>query len=128
MLEYLLNYDIDADNDSQDLDFELDITDHTILQEQINTVRKSYFNLIKLYDKIQSEYMKAKTALSSKNQKYYLDYSSRAERLDAIAKDQSITNLQEKIEATKEAIKTIENQLAFIKSDLRLLGNSMYNK
>lgn len=129
MLQYLLNYDVDADNITDiDLECDLDINDKTILQDQINNVRKSYYKLIKLYDSIQGEYLQAKTELATKLRKYQIDIENKVERANAIAADLEVLNLQEKIDALKESLKTVDNELTFIKADIRILTNSMYTK
>lgn len=129
MLQYLINYDVDTENIEEiDLEYDLDITDKTILQSQINNVRKSYRGLIKLFDLIQGEYIQTKTELANRMRTFQMDYENKNERLDAISKDLATINLQEKIEALKESLKTVENQLTFVKADMRILGNSMYAK
>jgi predicted nuclease with TOPRIM domain len=129
MLQYLLNYDVDPDNIVEiDLEYDLDINDKTILQEQINNVRRSYYDLIKLYDNIQGEYMQAKTELANKLRNYQINFENKNDRIAAISKDLEILNLEEKVEALKESLKTVDNQLTFIKADIKILTNSMYNR
>lgn len=129
MLQYLLNYDTDIDGIEEiNLEYDLDITDKTILQEQINNARKSYYNLMKIYDNLQGEYLEAKSELAKKMREAFIKYENRTERTNEISKDLSIINLEEKMEALKEAMKTLSNQIDFVKTDIRILTNSMYNR
>lgn len=129
MLQYLINYDVGTESIEEiDLEYELDITDKTMLQGQINNVRKSYIGLIKIFDSIQGEYIQSKTELANRMRTFQMDYDNKIERADAISKDLVTINLQEKIEALRESLKTVENQLTFVKADMRILGNSMYVK
>ena len=56
MLKYLINYDIETEIKNEDIitEYEIDINDRMILQEQVNNIRKTYFRLIKLFDELQA--------------------------------------------------------------------------
>ena len=127
MLKYLINYDIDIDVEL-DLDFELDITDKTILQDQINNVRKSYRDLIDVYSKIQGEYLSAKEELANLNRRFLIEYPNRNERLNEQGSNQEYLYLQMKIEALQESMRSVNSQLDYIKSDIRILNSSMYSR
>ena len=130
MLKYLLSYGVDPDSETESisLNYEIDINDITILQDQFNKTRKNHYGLIKLYDSLQEEYMSKKSALSRKLREMHTDYPNRTERIDALARDIEHADITDSIEAIKEGMKTVGNQLDFIKSDLRILSNSMYRK
>lgn len=128
MLQYLLNYDVILNGDDGFDYQDLDISDRTILQEQINNCRKSYHKLIKLYDSLQSEYFEAKSDLSEKTRKLYSETMNRDERAKKKMEDQDISELEEKIDALKEAQSTVKSQMNFIQSDIKILTSSMYMK
>jgi hypothetical protein len=127
MLEYLLNYGSTI-KDDVNTDYDLDITDKTILQEQINKVRHSYNKLIKLLESIQGEAVSSKQELAKLVNSYSIDYSNRNERVKAISEDENIIDLKSKVEALEGSIKIVNEQINLIKIDLRILGNSMYER
>lgn len=130
MLKYLLDFGIKTEIDKADisLNYEIDINDITILQDQLNKTRKIHYDLIKLNDQLQGEYMIKKSALSKKLREFNIDYSNRTERLNAMGIDIDYAEINDSIEAIKEGMRTIGNKLDFVKSDLRILTNSMYRK
>lgn len=130
MLKYLLNFGVETSIDPNDinLNYEIDINDISILQDQINTARKAHYELIQLNDSLQENYLNKKSELSKLNRSFQQDYLNRTERLDAMAKDISYTDLNDTIEAIKEAMKIVGSQIDYIKSDLRILSSTMYRK
>lgn len=128
MFNYLLNYGINLDIEDVDVIPALDIDDRTILQEQINNTRNSYFELIKVYDLLQKEYLETKNELNLKVREMNNKYEKRIDITKCMSTDIDYIELNEKIEAIKEAMKTVSNQLDFIKGDMKILTNSMYNK
>lgn len=130
MLQYLFNYGAKTEIDPNEinLNYEIDITDITTLESQINQVRKTYRDLITLYDSLQNEYLSKKSMLSKKNRDLHVDNPKRQDRIDATAKDIEHSELSDSIEAIKESMKIVNSQLDFVKSDIRILTNSMYRK
>ena len=130
MLEYLLKFGVDSgiDPESIALNYEIDITDITLLESQINNSRKVHYNLIKLNDRLQDQYLIKKSQLSRKIREINEKHSSRAERTDAMDKDVEYLDLTESIAAIDDALKTIGKKIDFVKSDIRILSNSMYRK
>lgn len=128
VLNYLLEFDVESDVPDLDILEELDITDKTMLENQINESRRSYKKLIILYDNLQNDKIKAQSRLSSRKQSFYAKFSNRTERINEIAMDESILELQSTIDALVDAMQTVRNYMDFVKNDLRFLSNSMYNK
>ena len=130
MLKYLINYDIETEIKNEDImtEYEIDINDRMILQEQINNIRKTYFRLIKLFDELQANLVSFESEKDKKTAYYLTKFSNRNERIENQSNDIELLDINTKITATKEAMKTVSNQIDFVKSDLRFLSNSMYNK
>jgi len=128
VLNYLLEFDIESDVPDLDILEELDITDKTMLENQINESRKSYKKLIILYDNLQNDKIKAQSKLASIRQSFYTKFPNRTERINEMAVDESILELQSTIDALVDAMQTVKNYMDFVKNDLRFLSNSMYNK
>ena len=130
MLKYLINYDIETEIKNEDImtEYEIDINDRMILQEQVNNIRKSYFRLIKLYDELQANMINFESEKDKKIAYYLTKFSNRNERIENQSSDIELIDINTKILATKEAMKTVGNQIDFIRNDLRFLSNSMYNK
>ena len=130
MLKYLINYDIETEIKNEDImtEYEIDINDRMILQEQVNNIRKTYFRLIKLFDELQVNLVNFESEKDKKTSYYLTKFSNRNERIENQSGDIELLDLDTKIMATKEAMKTVSNQIDFVKSDLRFLSNSMYNK
>ena len=130
MLKYLINYDIETEIKNEDImtEYEIDINDRMILQEQVNNIRKTYFRLIKLFDELQANLVNFESEKDKKTSYYLTKFSNRNERIENQSGDIELLDLDTKIMATKEAMKTVSNQIDFVKSDLRFLSNSMYNK
>ena len=128
MLKYLLEFDIDSSVDKIEIIEDLDITDKTILQEQINKVRKSYKELLDLFDSLKNDRIKTNESLLDKRRSVYLEYVGRTERADVLNTDEEILELQSKISAIDDAMNTVKGYIDFLKSDLRILGNSQYSK
>ena len=128
MLKYLLDFDIDSSVDKIEIIEDLDITDKTILQEQINKVRKSYKELLDLFDSLKNDRIKTNESLLDKRRSVYLEYVGRTERADVLNTDEEILELQSKISAIDDAMNTVKGYIDFLKSDLRILGNSQYSK
>lgn len=131
MLKYLVNFGVDAnliDEASSSINDDIDITDITQLEGQINKARKTHNNLLKTYDSLQEEYLNKKAALSAKIRNINMENVTRTERQDAMATDIEYMDIVDSIEAIKEAMRMVGNQIDFIKSDIRILSNSMYRK
>lgn len=128
MLKYLLDFDVNASMDEIEIVQDLDITDKTMLEEQINKTRRSYKNLLDLFDDLKNDRNKATDALLSKKQNIYLEFSGRTERSDVLNTDEEIIELQSKINAINDAMDTVKSYIDFLKSDLRILSNSQYSK
>ena len=130
MLKYLINYDIETEIKNEDImtEYEIDINDRMILQDQVNNIRKSYFRLIKLYDELQANMINFESEKDKKIAYYLTKFSNRNERIENQSSDIELIDINTKILATKEAMKTVSNQIDFIRNDLRFLSNSMYNK
>lgn len=130
MLKYLINFGVDVDSDltSTSLNDSIDITDISMLESQLNEARKTHYTLLKTLDKLQEEYLNNKALLSKKIREINMEFSGRTERADAMSTDIEYSNISDSIEALKEAMKMVGNQIDFVKSDIRILTNSMYRK
>lgn len=128
MLKYLLDFDTNSNTPEIEIIEDLDITDKTVLQEQINKVRKSYRELLELTDSLKNDRIKTNETLLEKRQQVYLNNSGRTERSDILNTDDDIIKLQTKIGAIDDAMNTVKSYIDFLKSDLRILGNSQYSK
>lgn len=131
MLKYLINFGVDAnliDNASSSINDDIDITDITLLESQINKSRKTHNDLLKTYDNLQDEYLNKKAALSRKIREINMENVTRTERQDAMSTDIDYMDIVDSIEALKEAMKMVGNLIDFVKSDMRVLSNSMYRK
>lgn len=130
MLKYLLSFGIETSVDPEDikLNYEIDIDDITLLQGQINKARKAHYQLLELNDNLQEQYLSKKSELSKMTRQFHQMYPNRTERLDMIAQDIVYSDLNDSIDAIKEAMKIVGSQIDYVKSDLTILKNSMYRK
>jgi uncharacterized protein YueI len=127
-LKYLLEFDVKSEVPEIEILEDLDIEDKTILQKQINQSRKSYRQLIELYDSLQEDKSKILSKLSFKKQNFYINFANRNDRSEAIAKDKEMSELEETVNALSDAMQTVKNYIDYVKSDLKILNGSMYNK
>lgn len=107
----------------------IDITDKTVLQEQFNYCRKQYFDAISTMDEISKNISTLKRELIEISTEYYEDVNLSASQINAKLK--ADVDYQEKlfeISCYEKSLDILEEKINFIKSDIRILSNSMYNK
>lgn len=108
---------------------DIDITDKTILQEQINFTRKSYFEALEQLEMISSKISKLKEEMSKIMIDYYQDSSISAKEIASkIKEDEEYQKKSLEVEAYQRGVSILTEKIAFYKSDMRILSNSMYNK
>lgn len=127
MLKYLLNFDVTNTKEIEVIE-ELDITDKTALEGQINCSRKSYKELLELLDSLTNDKVVIQQKLARKKQEVYSSTTNRNERSDIMNTDDDIIEYQSTLDALSDAMNTVKNYIDFVKTDLRILGNSQYSK
>lgn len=125
MLKYLLSFD---ESELPSIPEELDISDRSILQEQINKTRQASLKLIRIQDDFRGDRLNISEKMSSIKREINLQNPKRNDRLDAIENNDEYQILNAKKEALDVALGTIGMQIDFLKSDLRILTNAMYNR
>lgn len=132
MLQYLMNFGIEPKEDIEKVDemlnIELDINDRTILQEQFNNSRRAQLKLLKINDELQAELLAQKSKLAKLTRELYINNDSRSDITKAMQTDLEIIAVNETIEALQMSLKTVSNHLDLVKSDVRMLNSSMYNR
>lgn len=108
---------------------DIDITDKTILQEQINFTRKEYFTALEQLEMISSKISKLKEEVSKILIDYYQDSEIGAKEISAkLKEDEEYQKKTLEVEAYQRGMSILTEKIAFYKSDMRILSNSMYNK
>lgn len=125
MLEYIVNFN---QNNAVEFIDELDISDKSILQEQINKCRKNHFELIKMYDSLQHKLIKNSEQIMKKKRESMTEFDSRTERSNFLSTDPEYLSLLIESDSLKFAMSTVTSQIDYVKSDIRILTNSMYSK
>lgn len=125
LLKYLLSFD---ESELPSIPEELDISDRSILQEQINEIRQASLKLIRIQDDFRGDRLDISKKMSAIKREINLQNSKRNDRLDAIESNDEYQILSAKKEALDIALGTIGMQIDFLKSDLRILTNAMYNR
>lgn len=125
LLKYLLSFD---ESELPSIPEELDISDRSILQEQINKTRQATLKLIRIQDGFRGDRLDISEKMSAIKREINLQNSKRNNRLDAIENNDEYQILSAKKEALDIALGTIGMQIDFLKSDLRILTNAMYNR
>lgn len=124
MLDYLINYGIKNHTISYE---ELDVIDKMQLQDQINKVRKEYYDLLKLLDEVQSKNLEITKKLSNRSKKLISENITSRTNVILNSDDEYIELESEQL-ALKSGISMINNQLEFCKTDLKILQSVFYNK
>lgn len=124
MLDYLINYGVKR----HVIEYEdIDITDKLNLQDQINKVRKEYFQLLSLLDDVQKRYLDVTNSLSKRSKELIQENTS--SRNNAIfSSDDEYVSLEYEQLALKNGMNMINSQIEFCKSDLKILNSVFYNK
>lgn len=125
LLKYLLSFD---ESKLPSIPEELDISDRSILEKQINKTRQATLKLIRIQDDFRGDRLNISEKMSAIKREINLQNSKRNDRLDAIENNDEYQILSAKKEALDIALGTIGMQIDFLKSDLRILTNAMYNR
>lgn len=106
---------------------DIDINDATILQEQLNFARKSLYDLIQVYTKIQNSMLDLrKDLLERKNT--LREKAGKGELTKLLDEDEQYNEITWQIEAYKVGMTITQEQIDMVKSDIRILTSSMYKK
>jgi hypothetical protein len=106
---------------------DIDINDATILQEQLNFARKSLYDLIQAYTKIQNSMLDLrKDLLERKNT--LREKAGKGELTKLLDEDEQYNEITWQIEAYKVGMTITQEQIDMVKSDIRILTSSMYKK
>ena len=125
LLKYLLSFD---QSELPSIPEELDISDRSILEKQINKTRQATLKLIRIQDDFRGDRLDISEKMSAIKREINLQNPKRNDRLDAIENNDEYQILSAKKEALDIALGTIGMQIDFLKSDLRILTNAMYNR
>lgn len=125
LLKYLLSFD---ESELPSIPEELDISDRSILEKQINETRQATLKLIRIQDDFRGDRLDISEKMSAIKREINLQNPKRNDRLDAIENNDEYQILSAKKEALDIALGTIGMQIDFLKSDLRILTNAMYNR
>lgn len=124
MFDYLINYGIKNHTISYE---ELDVIDKMQLQDQINKVRREYYDLLKLLDEVQSKNLEITKKLSNRSKELISENITSRTNVILNSDDEYIELESEQL-ALKSGISMINNQLEFCKTDLKILQSVFYNK
>lgn len=106
----------------------IDITDKTILESQFNYARENWYEAIKLMENISKKI----SELKEENIEYISSIYSKGLSTQAVnaqlKADEDYQKRLLEIEGYETGLKILEEKINFIKSDIRILSNSMYNK
>lgn len=107
----------------------IDITDKTILQEQFNYSRKEYYDCINSMDDINKKISDLKKEMMEISVELYSDPNITTQHANIKLKgNEDYQRISFEINCYERSLSIIEEKLNFIKSDIRILTNSMYNK
>lgn len=127
MLNYLIKYGIDNQNNSTDIE-DLDVNDRLVLQEQINRTRKNQFKLIKLTDDIQNKILDTQIEIRKLTSDIISNNDGSKTRNDLFNTNDEYLELEAKLDALKSGLNIVNQQIDMCKSDLRILNSVFYNK
>jgi len=123
MFDYLINYGVNKfENKFQDID----INDRLLLQDQINTARKNYNDLLLLLDDVNNKSLTCNEKMSKRTKE--LIQQNGGVKNNAIFDDEEYMQLDAEAQALKVGINMIRNQIEFVQTDLRILNSVFYNK
>ena len=116
-------------NDILDNFKEIDITDKTILQEQFNYCRKQLYDCIKTIESTNKKIERLKKELMNISVSVYKDPNITTTQANVKLKgDEDYQQKMIEIDCYNKTIEILNDKLDFIKSDIKILSNSMYNK
>lgn len=108
---------------------EIDITDKTILQEQINFFRKQYYDCLEKIEELEKKIIEEREKIISITMEIYSDPElTPTAANNKLKRDEDYVNTQFNITCYEKTIDILNEKINFIKSDIRILTNSMYNK
>lgn len=108
------------------MDFQpIDITDKTILQEQINNTRNTHFAMIGLLDKTYKDINKVKKSMMDLEASWYINGENPRSKVKT---DSDYLEMKEELEGLLSSEKIIKENIEFLKQDARLLNSTMYQK
>lgn len=126
MFEYLVNYGLN--NHVSDYE-DLDVNDRLMLQEQINQVRKRYYELLQLLDEVNEKIITNEKQLSIKSKEIIEKSKEEGIRTNELFQtDEDYISIEAEHNALKAGIQMIYNQIEYYKNDLRILNSVFYNK
>lgn len=125
MLEYLINYGIGKHTVKYE---DVDVIDKMNLQEQINKIRKDYYDLLNLLDEVQEKFLECNAKISRRTKEIISENVGSSMRNSVFSSDEEYVALEAEQTALKTGISMINNQIEFCKSDLRILNSVFYNK
>lgn len=124
MLDYLINYGVKRHEFNYD---DIDINDRLALQDQINTVRRNYSQLLSLLDDVQGKYLDCNARLAKKSKEIINE--AQGSRTNAVfATNDEYLELEAEQQALKSGMNMINAQIDYCKNDLRILNSVFYNK
>lgn len=125
MFDYLMNYGVKNFSSKYE---EVDINDRLVLQDQINEVRKNYFDLLSLLDEVQSKYLECTKNLSKRTKELIKENAEIKVTNSIFSSDVEYVQLEAEQQALKAGMSMINNQIDYYKNDLRILNSVFYNK
>lgn len=125
MFDYLMNYGVKNFSTKYE---EVDINDRLALQDQINEVRKNYFDLLALLDDVQSKYLECTKNISKRTKELIAENVDSKITNSIFSSDIEYIQLESQQQALKAGMSMINNQIDYYKNDLRILNSVFYNK
>lgn len=126
MFDYLLSYGVERHTPAYQ---ELDIHDKLMLQDQINTARRGYFEMLQLMDEVQSKMLEVSERMKQESKRVMEQAGSEGVRPNSLfSQDDEYLSLEAKKEALSAGMNLITEQLNFYKNDLRILNSAFYAK
>lgn len=123
MLEYLIQYGFKR----TDMGFsDLDITDKTRLESQINDVRRNIHDMLLLSDDIQARLLAVNAKMSERSRELLSSTTTRANIV--LACDSVYCAFEAERDALKAGATMVNAQVNSLQADLKILQSALYNK
>lgn len=106
----------------------IDITDKSTLEEQFNYSREKYFQCLETMESISKKISELKEENLEFTTSVYSEGISAQAAGIKLRSDEDYQRRLIEIEGYEAGLKILEEKVNFIKSDIRILQNSMYNK
>ena len=130
MFNFLENYGVKVSSELSNQEFdEVDIIDKLKLGDQINSCRKRHNDLISLMEEINVSLLDVSAQITLLTKEIVEESKATGVRAnDIFNTNDKYIELTVKKEALRVGLSMVNESLDFVKTDLRILNSTMYNK